>query len=267
MPVVHRPFRGHANLRLHRKIVVVDGKIGIVGGMNLAREYMGPTPFDGRWRDLSARIVGPAIGDLEAVFAADWAFAAGESLPLSPVVDGTGGARIQVVGSGPDVQSDRIYDAFLTAVYGARQRLWIATPYFVPNEELARAILLAVRRGVDVRILVPAHSNHRLADLAGAGYLRELEAAGAGVFAFAPGMMHAKVILVDDTLAALGSANLDMRSLFLDYEIALFFSSPEEVTALADWFASLWPACGRLTPAGRARLAVEGVARLLGPLV
>src|SRR5262249_17966278 len=146
MPVFR--LRGHANLRLHRKIVVVDGKVGIVGGMNLAREYMGPTPLDGRWRDLSARIVGPAVGDLEAVFAADWASAAGETLSVAPPSGGSGGARIQVVGSGPDVQSDRIYDAFLTAVYGARERLWVATPYFVPNEELARALLIAVRRGV-----------------------------------------------------------------------------------------------------------------------
>ncbi len=270
MPVWHLPSRRHANLRLHRKIIVVDGHTAIVGGMNLATEYMGPTPTAKRWRDLSSRVTGPAVADLAAVFRADWEFAAAEELApgaiaaLPPATDG--GAAIQVIGSGPDVTNDLLYDAFLSAVFEARHRLWIATPYFVPDDGLARALVLAVRRGVDVRIIVPARSNHRTADLAGASYLRLVRAAGSKICCYEPGMMHAKCVLVDDHLAVFGSANLDMRSLFLNFEISLFLTSPAEVGNLAAWFESTWPACRDLAPAGRVRALVEALARLIGPL-
>jgi cardiolipin synthase len=254
-------------LRLHRKIIVVDGAVAIVGGMNLAREYMGPTPDAARWRDLSARVRGPIVADIAAVFRADWAFAAREALatPADSKPSGSD-AVIQVVGSGPDVAGDLLYDAFLSAVFSARRRLWIATPYFVPDEALTRALVLAIRRGVDVRMVVPARSNHRSADYAGATYLRAVADAGGRICCFGPTMMHAKAVLVDDALAVIGSANLDMRSLFFNYEIALFCSSPGEIARLAAWFETLWPSCGELARAGRARVLVESVARLLGPL-
>jgi cardiolipin synthase len=266
MPVWHVPFRGHANLRLHRKAVIADGREAVLGGLNVAREYMGPTPLEGRWRDFSARVVGPAVADVAGVFAADWKFASGESLPAVSPIDATGSETIQVVASGPDVESDLLYDAFISAVFEARRRLWIATPYFVPDEALTRAIVLAARRGVDVRIVVPAKSNHVTADFAGASYLRQIQDVGGRICCFTPGMMHGKAILVDDTLGVLGSANVDMRSLFLNYEIALFFSTRPEIDALATWFESLLPDCGTLAPAGRSRALMEAVARLFGPL-
>jgi cardiolipin synthase len=266
MPVWHLPFRGHANLRLHRKIVVTDGQQAILGGMNIAREYMGPVPIEGRWRDISARVTGPAVEEIDAVFRADWKFASGETLEGAPVPPPAGEAGIQVVGSGPDVASDLIYDAFISGVFEAQRRLWIATPYFVPDEALARAMVLAVRRGVDVHIMVPARSNHLTADLAGASYLRFILENGGRISCYQPGMMHGKVVLVDDTMGVLGSANLDMRSLFLDYEIALFFSDRAQIQALATWFESLLPQCGPLAPARRGRVLVESVARLFGPL-
>lgn len=273
MPVVHVPFRGHANLRLHRKMVVADGRQALVGGMNIAREYMGPVPLPGRWRDLSASLVGPVVGDVAAIFESDWQFAAARAsdvVPGPPVMLGVpaaGEARVQVVGSGPDVVSDRIYDALLTAVFAARQRLWIATPYFIPDEALAKAFALAARRGVDVRILVPARSNHRIADYAGASYLRDVAEAGGKVFCYGPGMMHAKVAVFDDTLGVLGSANVDMRSFFLDYEIALLFSSHREVQGLAAWFEASLTQSRPPGPAGRGRRLVEDVTRVFGPLI
>jgi cardiolipin synthase len=268
MPVWHLPFRRQlrANLRLHRKIIVVDGTTAIVGGMNLALEYMGPKPLPGRWRDLSAKVRGTAVADIDSVFRADWKFAAHDELAVPPPPAAAGEARLQTVGSGPDVADDLIYDAFITAVFAARRRLWIATPYFVPDEALSRALVLACRRGVDVRVVVPARSNHRTADYAGASYLRSVAAAGGRVCCFLPTMLHAKAILVDDSIAAIGSANLDMRSLFLNFEIALFATSAAEIEALAAWFDSLWSDCGELPPAGRARVLVESVARLVGPL-
>src|SRR6185369_1423030 len=128
-----------------RKIIVVDGQMAIVGGMNLAREYMGPTPMRGRWRDLSARLWGPAVADLAAIFRADWEVASREQLAAVASDGATGDEVLQVVGSGPDFVDDTIYDAFLTAVFAARRRLWVATPYFVPDEGLLRALVLAVR--------------------------------------------------------------------------------------------------------------------------
>jgi cardiolipin synthase len=270
MPVLHLPFRGNANLRNHRKIVIADGSAAIVGGMNVAREYMGPTPFAGRWRDLSLRIAGPAVADIADLFASDWHFAAKESLtparhaelPRRQAPDG----EAQLVASGPDSASDLIYDALLSAMFEAQERLYVATPYFVPDEALARALVLACRRGVDVRVLVPRRSNHLFADLAGASYLRQVHDAGGQVLCFTPGMMHAKAVIVDERIAVVGSANMDMRSLFLDYEIAMFFYSPSEIARVVAWFQSLEPSCVALAPAGRTRALFEDLGRLVAPL-
>jgi cardiolipin synthase len=231
---------------------------------------MGPAPDPARWRDLSASLVGPVVADVAAIFESDWQFATGrpaEPNHLTAPLAAAGESTIQVVGSGPDVVSDRIYDALLTAVFAAHRRLWIATPYFIPDEALAKAFVLAARRGVDVRILVPARSNHRIADYAGASYLRDVVEAGGKVFCYFPGMMHAKVAVIDDTLAVLGSANVDMRSFFLDYEIALLFSSEREVLALATWFEATLERSQALGPAKRSRRLIEDVTRVLGPLI
>ena len=272
MPVIHVPFRGQANLRNHRKIAVGDGKTAIVGGMNLALEYMGPTPRPGRWRDVSMRVGGPAVDEIAHVFDSDWAFASGEvgstrqRAPARPSEDGT--ARIQVVASGPDFPGDTFYDAILSGLFEAKTRIWLATPYFIPDEALARALILAVRRGVDVRILVPERSNHLLADLAGGDYLREIQKAGGRICPYKEGMIHAKVTVIDEALGVLGSANMDMRSLFLDYEIALFFQSKDEIALLARWFESVLASCGeRLPDASRARALAEDLGRLVGALL
>jgi cardiolipin synthase len=278
MPLFGLPTRRRINLRLHRKLVVVDGERAIVGGMNLAREYMGPTPLPGRWRDLSLSIRGPAVRDIADIFAGDWRFAtrsgtaepavaeppAAEQPVAEPAPDG--GALVQVVGSGPDVESDRIYDAILSAAFAAQRRLWVTTPYFVPDEALLRALILCVRRGVDLRVVVPRRSNHWTADLAGGSFLRELAREGGAIHCYTPEMLHAKLILVDDDLAILGSANVDIRSLFLNYEIALVIRDQAEVARLERWFLSVLERCAPLEPAGRARALLEPVARLLAPI-
>jgi cardiolipin synthase len=273
MPLLTFPTRGSMNLRLHRKEVVVDDRLAIIGGMNIAREYMGPTPLETRWPDLSLSITGPAVADICRLFRADWEFASREKLahlvPPTPedAAHVAGGASVQVVGSGPDCENDLIYDALLSAVFDAQRRIWIATPYFVPDEAMVHGLLLAIRRGVMVKILVPLQSNHPTADLAGAAYLRELAAAGGIIRCYEPGMMHAKVVLVDDDLGVLGSANMDRRSFFLDYEIALLVDSREDVARMEAWFSPLLEQCIDLPPAGRLRALIEPVARLLAPLV
>jgi cardiolipin synthase len=270
MPLLHVPFRGRSNLRNHRKIAVADGARAIVGGMNLAEEYMGPSPFAGRWLDVALRVEGSAAADLEAIFVEDWAFADGERLtaPSRSDAPGRGTAPVRVVASGPDVATDTLYDAILFALFSATERILIATPYFVPDEALFRALTLACRRGVDVRIVVPVPSNHLTADLAGATYLRAIERVGGSVRPYVAGMLHAKVIVIDRALAMVGSANLDMRSLFLNYEVMAVTYGEREIDLLARWHEGVVATCAlRMTPAGRGRAVAEDVGRLLGPLV
>jgi len=266
MPLLHWPFRGKNNLRNHRKIAVFDGTRAIVGGMNLGHEYMGPTPDPERWRDLSLLVSGAAVTELDAVFRADWEFACGEHLS-APAPLPAGEIALRVVPSGPDAASDPIYDADLSAIFRAERRIWIATPYFVPDEVLLRALLIAVRRGVEVRVLTPERSNHPLSDFAAGSCLRDLGAAGVVIQRFHK-MLHAKALLVDDSLCVVGSANFDMRSLFLNYEIALFFSGNAEVQRLRAWFEASFGACSLGPPrAGIVRAALDDLARLVAPLL
>ena len=266
MPLIHVPFRGHGNLRNHRKIAIFDGERAIVGGMNLGQEYLGPKPDPERWRDLSLLVAGAAVADLDAVFRADWEFACGERLS-APARLPAGGIAVRVVPSGPDGASDPIYDADLSAIFRAERRIWIATPYFVPDEALLRALVIAVRRGVDVRVLSPEHSNHALSDFASGSCLRDLSLAGVTIRRYRK-MLHAKALLVDDTLCVVGSANFDMRSLFLNYEIALFLSGPGEVERLSRWFEDSFVDSSLGPPqAGALRSALDDVARLVAPLL
>jgi cardiolipin synthase len=267
MPLLHVPLRGRANLRNHRKIAAFDGERAIIGGMNLADEYMGPRPSEGRWRDLSILVSGEVVATLDHVFRADWEFACGEQLKPSEASLKVGPIPMSVVPSGPDAPTDPIYDAILTAIFRAEHRFWVATPYFVPDEPLVRALAVAARRGVDVRLIVPAHSNHALADLAAAPYLRDLAQAGASIWRHRK-MVHAKAMIADSSLGVVGSANFDMRSLFLDYEIALFLTGKDEVARLAAWFDETTRGADRGPPtAGRVRAQIESVARLLSPLI
>ena len=270
MPMLHLPFRGRANLRNHRKLVLVDGQSAIVGGMNLAREYMGPPTRGPRWRDLSMVVRGPAVADLGLVFRSDWEFASSQPLELPPVKtsDPAGGLSLQVMPSGPDVEGDFVYDHILTGVFNAQKRIWIVTPYFIPDDPLTKALCIAARRGLDVRVVVPAVSNHRLADLVRRGFLREVQEAGGTVWLFKPGMLHAKVILLDDSVSVLGSMNMDMRSLFLNYEIALIVHSQETAGQLADWVdEAVQDSQKGVREAAVGVQLLEGVCRLLSPLL
>jgi len=153
-------------------------------------------------------------------------------------------------------------------IFSAQSRIWIVTPYYVPDEMLARALGLAARRGVDVRLLLPASSNHLLADLARTSYLRDLHDAGGRVMLYTPVMLHAKAVVFDDQLAVIGSANMDMRSLFLNYEVALFVSSPARVEEVAAWARGLMADSRPELPApGWPHELAENVVRLLSPLL
>lgn len=279
MPMLRNPFRGRANLRNHRKIVVVDRRLGFAGGMNLTSKYIGPLPDPRRWRDLAVVVEGPAVDDLEWLFRSDWKFTTKEELTAPPPREATefgggptsrspGDAIVQVVASGPDVDGDPLYESLLSLIFFARERVWIVTPYFVPDEMLIRALILAVRRGVDVRLIVPWRSNHPIVDLAREGYIRELHEAGARVLMYRPTMLHAKALVFDDRLAMIGSPNMDYRSFFLNYEVALYIFSPPRVAETSRWAERLMAGSIRYEPKrGGVREIAENVLRLLSPLL
>jgi cardiolipin synthase len=275
MPVWHLRLRRRLDLRNHRKIVVADQQRVWGGGANVGAEYMGPYPSPQRWRDMTFVVEGPAVGPYAELFRQDWEFSSEKTLPPAPDPPGPapgvaadGGATLQVVPAGPDVAGDPLYDTILAAIFGVRRRLWLVTPYFVPDETLATALALTARRGVDVRIVMPRRSNHPITDLVRGTHLRELQAAGATVHLYGAGMMHAKAMLVDDDLALLGTANFDVRSLFLNYEVGLLVHSAEEVAAVEAWInALLRNTTAGVADVGAARDLVEGVARMAAPLL
>ncbi len=271
MPMMHVPFRGRANLRNHRKIIIVDNATAILGGMNIAGEYMGLASGTRRWHDLSIRVQGPVLADLHHIFCSDWQFAAkqataNEEMPI--LVSHGAPVTMQIVPSGPDVAGDPLYDSIITALFKARHRIWIVTPYFIPDEILLKAICIAAKRGIDVRIVIPRVSNHHLADLVRRNYLRLVQDSGATIFNFTPGMLHGKVILVDTDLGIVGSMNTDIRSFFLNYEVAMFIYDENVVRELDDWVTDIM----KQSVQGIKKTNVvieffEGVARLLAPLL
>lgn len=272
MPMLHLPFRGRANLRNHRKMVLVDNQWAIVGGMNLAHEYLGPEKTDDRWQDLSIRIVGPAAEQAFEIFRSDWEFAAKESLerPRTPyrAVDDTAAAALQFVASGPDVENDALRETLMTSLFRAQQRVWIVTPYFLPDDLLLESLCLAAKRGVDLRLVTPRHSNHRLADLAREGYLSEIQEAGGSVLLYQPRMLHAKALIIDGAVAIAGSANMDMRSLLLNYEVGVCIYSPEIIQQLEGWMHNLMIGSEERRHRESTTIGViEGIGRLFAPLL
>lgn len=269
MPVFHIPLRGRTNLRNHRKLLVVDNKFAIVGGMNLAQEYLGPTEDPKRWIDLGVKIEGDSVNDVENIFLQDWAYATREDSDATNTQASNGGNEFlsQVVASGPDVAGDPIYDVLLSGIYEAKTCVRIVTPYFIPDESLAKALEIAAKRGVFIHIIIPRKSNHRLADLARGSFVRQLETAGAKI-ELHPKMIHAKAVLIDQKFAVLGSANFDMRSLLLNYELGLIIYAQDVLKSVENWiFEKQRETSGSLGRSGYWRDLAEGIGRVIGPII
>jgi cardiolipin synthase len=243
MPLIHDPRRGRGNLRNHRKLVIGDDCRMWSGGRNIAEEYFVDRPGRPAWIDLSFVVEGAVAGDAATIFEQDWQRAGRRPQAHPAMQDALGsgdptdaGAVAQLIPSGPTQPYDTLYAFLLVAIYQARDRILAATPYFVPDEALLQALAIACRRGVAVSLLVPARSNHRLADWARERDLRELAQAGAQI-RLTRQMLHAKLVVIDDAVALCGSANLDGRSLFLNQEAATAFYGPREVQDYACWYA------------------------------
>lgn len=214
--------RFQLNFRNHRKIVVVDGECGFLGGLNVGVEYLGHKPPLAPWRDTHVQVRGPVVACLQESFAEDW-FWASHHLPplLLPEAYAGEGMLCQLIASGPADPQETCALLFVEAINSARERVWITSPYFIPDEALFSALRLAVLRGVEVRILLPARPDHRVVYAASSLYAFEALRAGIRVFRYQPGFLHQKVMLIDDDVASVGSANLDNRSFRLNFEITL----------------------------------------------
>ncbi len=211
------------NLRNHRKIVIIDGSVAFSGGVNIGDEYHGKMTKLGQWRDTHFRLEGPAARPLQRVFLQDWFFATGEGVdpnpyfPSPPLV--AGDATVAIVPSGPDTRTEAIHRIFFAAIAAARERVWITTPYFVPDAPMVVALEVAAMRGLDVKLILPGRSNHRVTFHAGRSFYEQLLEAGVRIHEYTPGMIHAKTMVVDGRIVLLGSANMDMRSFRLNFEV------------------------------------------------
>jgi len=266
--------RFQVNFRNHRKIVVVDGRVAFVGGHNVGDEYMGRSQRFGPWRDTHVRCEGPVAAMVQFSFAEDWYWAEGglPRLDWSPPRPEGGRCVLLALPSGPADVVETYTLAFLQLIQAARERLWIVSPYFVPDREVTSALQLAALRGVDVRVMLPSKPDHKLVYLASFSYFPELERQGVQFYRFQPGFLHQKVVLVDQDIATVGTANCDNRSFRLNFEITIAslgaaFASQVEAMLQAD-FARCRRATARDYEA-RSLLFKAGarLARLLAPIL
>lgn len=215
--------RFQLNFRNHRKVVVVDGLAAWIGGHNVGNEYLGKNKRIGHWRDTHTKFQGPAVLGAEQAFATDWLWATGERLEINWDLDmsSRGDSTVLVFPSDPASEYEEAGLMFHQTIVAARQRIWIASPYFVPDEGIVAALQLAALRGVDVRIIIPDEPDGPVVAMANWSYTRELLAVGVKVFRYQGGFLHQKVLLMDDQLAGVGTANFDNRSFRLNFEITL----------------------------------------------
>jgi cardiolipin synthase len=220
------------NLRNHRKLVVVDGRIGFAGGINIGDEFLG-------WHDLHLRVEGPAVAQLQSVFVEDWYFATRYDLAHAaffPEIEPVAGSVVQFVQSGPDATVESIHRLYFAAIASARERVYITTPYFVPDRALLVALQTAALRGVDTRLILPSWSNHRVTFHAGRSFYDELLGAGVRIHEYQDGFVHTKTMVVDGRFGTVGSANLDVRSFRLNFELIAVLWDPRVVGKLEQLF-------------------------------
>jgi cardiolipin synthase len=233
-----------ANFRTHRKIAVLDGQVGFLGGMNIHDLESEKRSGADAWRDEHARIDGEPVRKIQRLFLENWTYAGGsfgmtpKSVPLyfPPARPCEPGTPVQILASGPDDDSAPLLAFFLAALASARRRVWIETPYLIPDETLESAMRIANLRGVDVQVIVPELGDSRLVTAASNTYCQALAKAGIVIFEYGPPMLHAKTIVVDDTVAMVGTANLDNRSFRLNFEIAAAFYDAKVVAELSARF-------------------------------
>lgn len=225
LPVTIPLFGSRLNYRNHRKILVIDGIIGFLGGINIGDEYLGKNPRLGYWRDTHLKIKGEALYVLQSIFLMDWHFVSGEELDgrrYFPKQGHCGEQMIQIAASGPDSYWESIHQAYFTAINSATDRVYFVTPYLIPDEGILMALKTAALSGVDVRIILPGRYDHKTVFWASRSHFMELLEAGVKIYEYQKGFIHSKIVIADNNFASIGTANMDIRSFQLNFEVNAF---------------------------------------------
>jgi cardiolipin synthase A/B len=265
------------NFRNHRKIVVIDGRIGYIGGFNVGDEYIGLSDRFGYWRDTHLRIEGSAVHPLQTRFILDWNQASSKNdicyaEHYFPIIPKKGNAALQIISSGPDTEWEIIKYNYLHLITNAKKYVYIQSPYFIPDESFFDAIRIAILSGVDVRIMIPNKPDHMFVYWATYSYVGQFVEAGAKVYHYEKGFIHSKMIVVDDMVASVGTANIDVRSFSLNFEVNAMIYNNELAQRLAEVFERDILDCSELTKelyeARGTRIKFkESISRLLSPIL
>ncbi len=262
------------NYRNHRKIVLVDGKEAWVGGLNVANEYLGKVKRYGKWRDTCVRVRGPAALALGIPFREDWHWATGEQIApdIPKPIERPGENAVLVMPTGPADALEDCSIAFTDAISAARERLWIVSPYFVPDLDLQTALYAAALRGVDVRIMLPERPDHQMVWLASNAHASTMIDHGVAIYRYKTGFLHQKVILVDDKLAGVGTVNFDNRSMRINFELTLWFTHQKTIDAVTEMLEADFAKCRKFTLKQREKQSfylrfMGQAARLMSPIL
>lgn len=275
-PAFLKKFQFRLNYRNHRKIVVIDGETAFVGGFNIGREYLGLDKKFGYWRDTHLKIRGSAVLDLHLRFILDWNYAASQNLfsegKYFDIPKGKGNNGIQIITSGPDSKGHSVKNNYIRLLHKAKKSVYIQTPYFIPDEAYLNAIKIAARSGVDVRLMIPCKPDHPFVYWATYSYMDDLINAGVKCYTYDNGFLHAKGMMVDGMVSCFGTANMDIRSFHLNFEVNATIYSKEITQKLEETFREDLKCCTRITPTLYAKRSMiirikEQVSRLLSPLL
>jgi cardiolipin synthase len=262
------------NYRNHRKNVVVDGRMGWTGGINVGVEYLGLDKKFGHWRDTQLKLEGPAVMSLSLIFQEDWLWATGEVLKVEPPspIEEPGTVPALLMATGPADKFEAAAIAFSDIIAQARQRIWVVSPYFVPDTDMRTALYAAQLRGVDVRIMLPEKPDHLLVWLASNAHADNMVDHGIGVYRYGNGFLHQKVLLMDDRMASVGSVNFDNRSFAINFEMTVWMPDPKVVGAVEEMLLRDFTDCREVTrdevkQRGAIRRFIEQAAKLFSPIL
>lgn len=238
-PIKYGFFNQKINFRNHRKIIVIDGKVGFVGGLNIGDEYLGRVKKFGFWRDTHVMVRGEALHALHGIFMMDWAYVTNTECPdilkyEKAKVESDGG--VQVVATGPGMNQGLMGDIYFNMIVSAKKSVWIATPYFIPDKAIRTALTIAGRKGIDVRLMVPETSDGFLTQYGTRSYFGELLRNNVKIYHYQKGFMHQKIVIADGELASIGTANMDLRSLHLNFEVNLFLYHSSSIKDLIRYY-------------------------------
>lgn len=264
------------NYRNHRKLTIIDGKYGFIGGFNIGNEYLGLNKRFGYWRDTHIRINGSAVHMMQMRFFHDWRHASKERTSIDhkyyPLIESNGKTGIQIVSSGPDSEQEQIKIGYLKMINSARENIYIQTPYFVPDQSILEALRIASLSGVDVRIMIPNKPDHMFVYWATYSYIGDLLDSGIKAYTYENGFLHAKAMVVDGKISSVGTANIDVRSFRLNFEVNAFIYDTKTSTKLKEIFEKDQELCDEITTekyTNRSKIIIikESISRLLSPVL